>query len=201
MKRTKFGIKLSNDEYYYEQIPLYLPSSPPPQRENKDDVKGKKRGESEKVDGVIIIDMGGGTTMACDEQLTKNFKLKEFTCRDGTSVPSEYLDNVQLLAENLQVLRDYVQEPIRVISGYRTKKYNTRINGARRSQHMLAKAGDIKIKSMKPREVHELILKLIREGKMMAGGVGIYRTFVHYDVRGYNARWTGKGVKDDKPSA
>ena len=200
MEMTKFAFELSNDDYFYEQIPLYLPTPPPPPRENPEQCSGEKDTDGDKIDGVIIIDMGGGTKMACDDgQLTKNFKLREFICRDGTNVPPEYRDNVQLLAENLQVLRDYVGEPVRIISGYRTKKYNTRIKGARRSQHMLAKAGDIKIESMKPREVYELIIKLIKEGKMMAGGVGIYRTFVHYDVRGYNARWTGKGIKDDKP--
>jgi hypothetical protein len=199
LKKTKFGVELSKSEYCYEQIPLYLPAPLPPHRENKKDDTNKKQPDSDRVDGVIVIDIGGGTKMTCDEQLTKNFKLREFTCKDGTAVPSEYIDNVQLLAKNLQVLRDYLDEPIRVISGYRTKKYNTRIRGARRSQHMLAKAGDIKIKSMKPREVYELIIKLIKEGKMMSGGVGIYKTFVHYDVRGYNARWTGKGVKDDRP--
>jgi uncharacterized protein YcbK (DUF882 family) len=107
--------------------------------------------------------------------------------------------NVQLLCENLQVLRDYIDKPIRVISGYRSKKYNTRIKGARRSQHMFAKAADIKISGMKPKEVKALIELLIKEGKMHKGGVGIYRTFVHYDVRGWNARWKGKGVKDDRP--
>jgi len=131
-------------------------------------------------------------------QLTKNFRLDEFKCKDGTTVPPDYMDNVIKLADNLQVLRDYVCEPIRVISGYRSKKYNTRIGGARKSQHMWAKAADIKIKGMKPAEVKETIEWLIREGKMHKGGVGIYRTFVHYDVRGWNARWKGKGVKDDR---
>jgi uncharacterized protein YcbK (DUF882 family) len=132
-------------------------------------------------------------------KLTENFSLWEFRCRDGTNVPDEFMENVQKLAENLQVLREVVKEPIRVISGYRTKKYNTRIGGARRSQHMYAKAADIKISGMTPKEVKELIDNLIVVGAMHRGGVGIYRTFVHYDVRGRNARWKGKGVKDDCP--
>lgn len=132
-------------------------------------------------------------------KLAENFSLWEFKCRDGSGVPDEYMGNVQKLADNLQVLRDAVGKPIRVISGYRSKKYNTRIGGARKSQHMCAKAADIKIKGMKPAEVKETIEWLIREGKMHKGGVGIYRTFVHYDVRGWNARWKGKGVKDDRP--
>ena len=130
-------------------------------------------------------------------QLTDNFALREFRCRDGSDVPEELMENVQLLADNLQVLRDRLRVPITVISGYRTKKYNTKIGGARRSQHMTAKAGDIKVAGMTPREVKEVIEELIEEGEMVQGGVGLYTTFVHYDVRGRKARWKGKGVKDD----
>jgi uncharacterized protein YcbK (DUF882 family) len=134
--------------------------------------------------------------MSC--KITPNFSLSEFRCRDGSDVPADMMDSVRLLCENLQVLRDHIGKPIRVISGYRSPKYNSRIGGARRSQHMLAKAADIKISGMTPAEVKKAILELIKEGKMMKGGVGIYKTFTHYDVRGRNARWYGKGVKDDR---
>tara|TARA_B100000900_G_scaffold43594_2_gene32433 strand:+ start:192 stop:533 length:342 start_codon:yes stop_codon:yes gene_type:complete len=109
------------------------------------------------------------------------------------------MDNVRLLAENLQILRDYIGRPIKIISGYRSPDYNKRIGGARQSQHMIAKAADIKVDGMEPWIVQKIIEHLIHEGHMMKGGVGIYKTFVHYDVRGRNARWTGKGVKDDRP--
>ena len=131
-------------------------------------------------------------------KITTNFSLSEFKCRDGSDVPEDMMDNVILLCENLQVLRDHIGKPIHVISGYRSPKYNRRIGGARRSQHMLAKAADIKIKGMDPSEVKEVIVQLIKEGKMKSGGVGLYRTFTHYDVRGRNARWYGKGAKDDR---
>ena len=129
-------------------------------------------------------------------QLTKNFSLWEFRCKDGTDVPDEYLENVKELAENLQVLRDYIDKPIHVISGYRSPKYNRKIGGARRSQHMTAKAGDLIVKGMTPDEVKDAILQLIKEGKMKKGGVGLYTHFTHYDVRGFNRRWYGKGIKD-----
>ena len=129
-------------------------------------------------------------------KLTPNFSLHEFSCRDGTAVPEEFMKNVQLLAENLQVLRDEIGVPIRVISGYRSPKYNKRIGGARRSQHMLAKAADIVISGMNPPEIKEIIECLIKCGKMHSGGLGLYTTFTHYDVRGRNARWHSKGVKD-----
>ena len=132
-------------------------------------------------------------------KITTNFDLSEFKCKDGTHVPSELIDNVTLLCKNLQVLRDHLGKPIRIISGYRSPKYNRRIGGARRSQHMLAKAADIKISGMSPSEIKREIDGLIKEGKMMKGGIGLYRTFTHYDVRGRNARWYGRGMKDDRP--
>ena len=129
-------------------------------------------------------------------KLTKNFSLHEFRCRDGSDVPDEYMENVKELAENLQVLRDKIGKPITVISGYRSPEYNKKIDGARRSQHMLAKAGDLIVKGMTPDEVKAEIVQLIKDGKMKKGGVGLYTHFTHYDVRGFNRRWYGKGIKD-----
>ena len=130
--------------------------------------------------------------------VTKNFSLREFRCKDGTDVPDELKDNVVLLCENLQILRDHIGKPIRIISGYRSPKYNRRIGGARKSQHMKAKAADLRVSGMTPHELKHAIETLIEEGKMMKGGVGLYTTFTHYDVRGRNARWRGIGVKDDR---
>lgn len=130
-------------------------------------------------------------------KLEENFYISEFKCKDGTQVPEEYLDNVKKLAKNLQVLRDFLGKPVVIISGYRSPKYNRRIGGARRSQHMFATAADIKVPGLDPRDVKEAIVRLIKEGKMDSGGIGLYKTFTHYDVRGRNARWYGSGMKDD----
>jgi len=128
--------------------------------------------------------------------LTQNFSLHEFRCKDGSDVPEELLENVQELANNLQVLREFFGKPIRVISGYRSPKYNRKIGGARKSQHMSARAADIVISGVTPQEVKDAIVSLIKEGKMKSGGIGLYTTFTHYDTRGRNARWYGTGVKD-----
>jgi len=130
-------------------------------------------------------------------KLEKNFNLSEFRCKDGTDVPEELLANVRKLAKNLQVIREHIGKPIKVISGYRSPSYNRRIGGARRSQHMLATAADIKVAGMSPSEVKAVIVGLIKSGKIDSGGVGLYKTFTHYDTRGRNARWHGSGVKDD----
>lgn len=122
-------------------------------------------------------------------QLTTNFNVVEFACKDGSQVPINFLPNVQLLAKNLQVLRDYLGEPVRLNSGYRSPTYNAKIGGAKNSQHLLAKAADITVKSKTPKQLAAIIEKLIEEKKMKQGGMGIYPGFVHYDVRDKKARW------------
>lgn len=124
-------------------------------------------------------------------KLTRNFALSEFQCRDGSLPEGELLENCQELADNLQVLRDHIGKPINIISGYRPPAYNKKIGGAKRSQHLLARAADIKVSGMAPAEVHATVIKLIKAGKMKQGGVGKYSTFVHYDTRGTAARWSG----------
>lgn len=121
--------------------------------------------------------------------MTKNFSLAEFTCKDGTPVPPEYIPNVEELAKNLQVLRDYLDEPIHINSGYRTKSWNHKQGGRIFSQHLVGKAADITVKSKTPKELKAIIEQLIKEGQMSQGGIGLYPGFVHYDIRGEKARW------------
>ena len=123
-------------------------------------------------------------------KLTKNFNREEFDCKDGTPVPKIYYRNVQEVADNLQILRDYIKEPLYVSgSGYRTEKHNKKVGGAKFSQHLTASAADITAKNLTPKELAAVIEKLIAEGKMVQGGIGIYPGFVHYDIRGTHARW------------
>jgi len=123
-------------------------------------------------------------------KLTKNFTRQEFDCKDGTIVPQKYMANLQCLAENLQVLRDEIGEPVMVTgSGYRTPSHNAKVGGAKNSQHLTASGADINAKNYTPAELAKVIEKLIVEGKMQEGGIGIYKGFVHYDIRGVRARW------------
>lgn len=124
-------------------------------------------------------------------RLTKNFVLSEFACKDGTPVPNDKIELIKELAENLQILRDHVEKPIRINSAYRTEEYNQRIGGAPRSQHVACRAADIVVIGMLPNIVQDTIEDLIESGKMAEGGMGRYGTFTHYDIRGYRARWQG----------
>ena len=122
-------------------------------------------------------------------KLTDNFDSFEFNCKDGTIVPNELYSNMVELAKNLQVLRDELGKPVRINSAYRTPKYNKKVGGASKSQHLLCKAADIVVAGVTPTEVAETIERLVKEKKMIQGGIGIYNNFTHYDIRGVKARW------------
>lgn len=122
-------------------------------------------------------------------QLTTDFHVREFKCNDGTKVPADLLPNVAVLAAQLQIIRDYINTPIRLNSAYRTKAYNDKCEGSPKSQHLLAKAGDMVTDKYTPKQLAVIVKKLIRAKKILQGGVGIYPSFVHYDIRGTEARW------------
>ena len=123
-------------------------------------------------------------------QLTKNFNLKEFECK-GYEMPLEVYENIIKLAQQLQFLRDYTGRPITINSAYRSPEHNAKIGGVKTSQHLLGKAADVTIESLKPAEVYRIIEDLIDMGEILQGGLGLYeeKGFVHYDIRKTKARW------------
>lgn len=121
--------------------------------------------------------------------MTKNFKLSEFNCKCGDLVPSHLVHNVLRLATNLQVLRDHVDAPIIINSGYRSPKYNMAIGGAANSYHTKGMAADIHIPGKHPWQVYNAIRDLQTQGLMAVGGLKVYNTFVHYDIRGTLTRF------------
>ncbi len=43
---------------------------------------------------------------------------------------------------------------------------------------------------MTPKELHIKIEGLIKKGSMTQGGLGLYNSFVHFDICGSKARWS-----------
>ena len=121
--------------------------------------------------------------------LTKDFTAEEFASKDGAVTPPEILFNLQILANNLQVLRGFIRDPIHINSGYRSAAHNTKIGGKPKSQHLLGKAADITMKNYTPIEVAGIIKVLIKRGEMLMGGLKAYPGFTHYDIRGKEAVW------------
>ena len=81
------------------------------------------------------------------------------------------------------------KKPIHINSAYRSEEYNAKVGGVKTSQHIMGKAADIAIKGLSPLEVYKTIERLIENGDMLQGGLGLYDSFVHYDIRGERARW------------
>ncbi len=125
------------------------------------------------------------------DQLTKNFHIDEFRSKDGAQTPEELKYNLLELAQNLQVLRDYLDEPILINSGYRSPDHNKAVGGVKNSFHTKGMAADIRTKTYSPTALSEMIEHLIAQGKMKQGGLGVYNSFVHYDIQGKKARWQG----------
>ena len=125
-------------------------------------------------------------------RLTANFNKSEFDSKDGALMPDEVLHNIQKVANQLQYVRDYLDRAIRVNSGYRSPSHNKSIGGVKNSQHVLGKASDIVIKGLTPSMVYEILDTLMNNGDILQGGLGLYDSFVHYDIRKTKARWDNR---------
>ena len=128
-----------------------------------------------------------------------NFSYSELEYYDR--IPKEYMENAEILLQNLQKIRDAVGKPLKIISGYRSLERQMQVNpSAPKSKHLTAEAADISPPTgMNASQLHKIISDLIEKKIIINGGVGLYikDNFVHYDVRrdasgkGTPARWKG----------
>lgn len=117
--------------------------------------------------------------------------------------PKEWRDDRALrLAATFEDIRQALgNKPIIINSAYRTSDYNKTIGGVKLSQHVLGRALDIHHSKLHPDEVYVAIRHMDKAGKLpLLGGCGLYKTFVHIDVRprqasGRIALWSGDGVE------
>lgn len=149
--------------------------------------------ENKLIPGLIITALGAFAWIKfrgrMDQKLSKNFSLAEFASKDGAETPPDVLENLQKLANNLQVIRDEIGKPIKINSAYRSPAHNKAVGGVKNSMHVKGKAADIVVTGVTPAQLGQIIFRLIEQKKISQGGVGIYPNFVHYDIRGTKARW------------
>jgi len=122
-------------------------------------------------------------------QITENFYLDEFTCKDQSDIPLNVFMNILKLAVEMQKIRNYFQRSITVNSGYRSPSYNKKIGGASKSQHLLGMACDFTVSGYTSFEVADIVEDLMQSEVIKNGGLGEYDTFTHYDIRTKPARW------------
>lgn len=117
--------------------------------------------------------------------ISRNFSYREFE-RSATA-DAHMICNVirtfevrdavyELVKEVLQPLRDEIDEPIDISSGYRCPELNALIPGSSpRSQHPKGEAADIKARTLSPLELARVIVRLCLPFDQLI----LYPTFVH----------------------
>lgn len=109
-----------------------------------------------------------------------NFTPKEIACK-GTG--KLLVDERSM--DMLQELRNAINLPLIINSGYRSPEHNRAVGGATNSFHTRGMAFDIRNGRHKNNE-----LITIARG-LGFRGVGRYKTFTHLDTRDYDAEWIG----------
>ena len=107
-------------------------------------------------------------------KLSEHFHDYEFVCPccNGGIVADE-------LVLKLQQLRDTINKPIKVTSGYRCPIENKKVGGAKNSAHLLGEGVDIQT------ELSTVTLAMIAS-KIKGIRIGIYERHLHIDVRPAN---------------
>lgn len=118
-----------------------------------------------------------------NKKLSANFRVREFACSDGSDPIFIDSDLVNLL----QKIRSHFGKPVTITSAYRTPGRNKAVGGTTYSQHLYGKAADIKVSGVAPKVVGDYVDKLFPK----SGGIGIYDSFTHVDVRATKSRWNG----------
>lgn len=117
------------------------------------------------------------------KQRSAHFKVREFACRSG----ADAVLIAPRLVMVLESIRAHFGAAVTINSGYRTPEYNKQVGGVARSQHCYGTAADISVKGQTPAAVAAFARTLMPDW----GGVGVYKSFTHIDVREARADWTG----------
>ena len=127
-----------------------------------------------------------------DELLFLGAQNSSGKCQGLNDYPPETLwSNIAPTVAVLDKLREELGKPIHFLSLYRAPPYNRCIDGsATNSFHMRYQAIDFICDIGRPAD-WAAKLREYRNRGVFAGGIGVYRTFVHCDTRGVNRDWTG----------
>ena len=144
------------------------------------------------------------------KQLLGPFRIRDFIAKDKyykSCIRDGSADYYWLISEKLILklheLRDaleregYNPNGFSITNGHRHPSYNENVGGASKSRHIQGEAidlhiGDINNSGKYEKEDKEIVLGLLDEEIIGAtGGIGRYpgTRAVHFDVRGYRARW------------
>lgn len=132
-----------------------------------------------------------------DEHGIEHFTAKEITwlprLQKHVVPPRELWDNSIPTLQLADAIRAEWDNPIHVLSGYRSKAYNIAVGGAPNSQHLHFRALDLTPKNGKLVEFFKCVQRVVdkwrAEGNQV--GLGVYRSFNHIDVGFKTRNWAG----------
>lgn len=111
----------------------------------------------------------------------------ELACKDAlrTPYPAEWRgDRAVALAREFESIRTAIGAPIRIGSAYRTPEHNRAIGGAKDSQHVQGRALDLYPPTgWTIARFYAAIRAIAGDERSAIGGLGLYPTFVHIDIR------------------
>lgn len=116
-----------------------------------------------------------------NKKVSENFVVKEFACKDGNNV---VIISTKLV-DYLQKVRTHFGKPMIINSAYRTVSHNKAVGGVRNSQHLYGVAADVRINGITPKQLYDYFCEICPD----SCGIGIYNTFVHFDVRPVKTRF------------
>jgi len=111
-------------------------------------------------------------------KIAYSFNLKEFECPCCKRVMLH-----SDLLRKLVRLRQEIKEPLYINSGYRCEIENKKVGGVPKSYHLFGMAADVTARNI---SIPEL---LYYAEKFKFGGIGVYPTFLHLDIRQKILRW------------
>ncbi len=125
-----------------------------------------------------------------DTWMFDHFAPEEFLCHCAGLCDHEDLISRKLVA-GLDRLRDVIGVAMVVTNGVRCVEHNKAVGGAAKSQHLTGMAADILIpRGFTAQTFADSAARIIPD--FADGGIGLYNTFVHLDVRGHRARWDNR---------
>jgi len=117
-----------------------------------------------------------------------HFDRSEFSCKCGCGFSAV---DVQLLGI-LERIREHFKKPVNITNVCRCLAHNREVGSEDTSQHVRGMAADIWIEGVEPETIAHYVDDYLLITK---GGIGIYDTFVHIDIKeGNMRRWNNRGM-------
>jgi uncharacterized protein YcbK (DUF882 family) len=114
-----------------------------------------------------------------DKRISLHFKAGDFFCPCG-KCENQYID--ELLVSKLEIIWTRLNKRIYVQCGYMCSEFN---DVKTELQHIKGIAADCSVNGISIEDLRKVAEDVI------FGGIGVYPTFLHVDVRQGRSRWNG----------